>query len=134
MEQRWHIKKLKPYSQALRKNMTDQERHLWYDFLKDLPVTVKRQRIINGYIADFYIPSARLVIELDGSQHYTEDGIEYDSVRSGVMESLGLTVLRYSNAEINSSFSSVCEDILAHLTASKPSPDGEGGICEANDG
>ena len=134
MEQRWHVKKLKPYSQTLRKNMTEQERHLWYDFLRYLSIPVKRQRIINGYIADFYIPSARLVIELDGSQHYTDDGLEYDNIRNGTMESLGLTVLRYSNAEVNSRFSSVCEDILSHLPVPKPSPDGEGGICEANDG
>ena len=66
---------LKPYAQRLRRDMTKEERHLWYDFLKSLPVTTKRQMVIGSYIVDFYIASAKLVIELDGSQHYEEQGV-----------------------------------------------------------
>ena len=111
----WYQKKLKPHAQKLRREMTKEERKLWYDFLKSLPVTVKRQKIIGGYIADFYIPSVKTVIELDGSQHYSEEGQEYDQERNTYMESLGLTVLRYSNADVNCNFSVVCEDILSKL-------------------
>ena len=108
----WYKKDLKPHAQELRKNMTKEERKLWYDFLKSFPAIVKRQKIIGGYIADFYIPSAKLVIELDGSQHYTEEGKEYDKERDEYMRSAGITVLRYSNSDINYNFSGVCEDIL----------------------
>ena len=124
MKNTWYSKDLKPYAQELRrnKNMTPQERKLWYHFLKDLPFPVKRQKIIGSYIADFYIPSGKLVIELDGSQHYTEEGKEYDSERDQYMHSLGITVLRYSNSDLTGNFAGVCENILAHL----PSPHGEG--------
>ena len=108
-------KRLLGYSRELRKNMTRQERHLWYDFLKPLPVVFKRQKVIDGYIADFYCASARLVIELDGSQHYLEDGAEYDKIRDAALKAHGLMVLRYSNADVNENFSGVCEDILKHL-------------------
>ena len=116
MKNSWYSKNLKPYAQELRKNrtMTPQEKQLWYHFLKDLPFTVKRQKIIGGYIADFYIPFAKIVIELDGSQHYTEEGCEYDAERNGYMESLGITVLRYSNSDVDQNFSGVCEDIRSH--------------------
>ena len=95
--------------------MTKEERRLWYDFLKNLPITVKRQKIIGGYIVDFYIPSAKLVIELDGSQHYSDGGVEYDQERNAYMESLGLTVLRYPNSEVTGHFQSVCGNILSYL-------------------
>ena len=118
-------KKLKTNSQTLRKNMTKEERHLWYDFLKELPVTIHRQKIIGRYIVDFYCASAGLVIELDGSQHYFDDGIESDKIRDSYLNSLGLTVLRYSNDDVNNSFESVCQDIFNFLSsknAVKPSP------------
>ncbi len=113
MKNSWYTKELKPYAQELRKNetMTPQEKQLWYHFLKNLPFTVKRQKIFGGYIADFYIPSAKIVIELDGSQHYSEEGLEYDQERNEYMESLGITVLRYSNADVDKNFDAVCEDI-----------------------
>ena len=98
--------------------MTKEERRLWYDFLKSLPVSVKRQKIIGSYIADFYIPSDKLVIELDGSQHYSDEGKDYDAERDAFMASLGVTVLRYSNADISENFTGVCEDILAHIKSS----------------
>ena len=107
--------KLTPNAKALRRNMTKEERHLWYDFLKTLPVTVNRQKGIGNYIADFYIASGKLVIELDGSQHYREDGVTADSIRDAYFEHLGLTVLRYYNLYIQRRFDSVCQDILNHL-------------------
>ena len=116
--------KLSPNAKTLRKNMTKEERHLWYDFLKPLPVMVHRQKVIGSYIVDFYIASADLVIELDGSQHYDEAGRRADECRDAYLRSLGLTVLRYSNADIQQRFGSVCEDIWDRLQVSekKPSP------------
>ena len=122
MEKTWYTKELKPHAQDLRRNMTKEERRLWYDFLKNLQITAKRQRIIGSYIADFYIPSEKLVIELDGSQHYSEEGTEYGRVRDDYMKSLGLTVLRYSNSDISNNFKGVCEDILSHLPHEKALP------------
>ena len=95
--------------------MTKQERKLWYDFLKQLPVTVKRQELIGRYIADFYIPSAKLAIELDGSQHYEEKGLAYDKARSDFFAEQGITVLRYPNNEVMQNFTGVCEHILEAL-------------------
>ena len=113
-----HNPKLKPYAQKLRRDMTKEERHLWYDFLCQLPVRFNRQKVIGPYIADFYCASARLVIELDGSQHYEEDGIASDRARDDFLSGLGLNVLRYSNADVNQNFRSVCEDIFKHLQIS----------------
>ena len=107
--------KLSPNARALRKNMTKEERHLWYDFLKTLPQTVHRQKILGQYIVDFYIASAQLVIELDGSQHYEAAGQIKDAQRDQYLQSIGCKVLRYSNADINQRFASVCEDIYNHL-------------------
>ncbi len=106
-----HNGKLVHLSRTLRKNMTKQERHLWYDFLKQLPVTVHRQKVFGSYIVDFYIAEAKLVIELDGSQHYEEAEKEKDSQRDAYLESLGLTVLRIPNNAVNENFSGVCEHI-----------------------
>ena len=102
-------------SKSLRKNMTKEERHLWYDFLKTLPLTVHRQKVIGRYIVDFYIAQSKLVIELDGSQHYEDQGKAADTVRDAFLKSLGITILRYSNLEVNREFRAVCEDILNHL-------------------
>lgn len=107
---------LKRNSQQLRKDMTPQERKLWYVFLKSLPQHFYRQRIIGNYIVDFYCPSAKLIIELDGSQHYEADGKLKDAERDNYMSSLGIMVLRYSNRDINERFKSVCEDIYNHLS------------------
>ena len=107
--------KLQPYAQKLRRDMTKEERHLWYDFLKQLPVTVHRQKIFGNYIADFYIAAAKLVIELDGSQHYEETNRQKDVLRDAYFQSIGCKVLRYSNEEINQRFAGVCEDILKHM-------------------
>ncbi|MBQ3011516.1 MAG: DUF559 domain-containing protein [Oscillospiraceae bacterium] len=95
--------------------MTKEERHLWYDFLKGLPVMVHRQKVIGNYIADFYIAEKRIVIELDGSQHYEDDAKIADSQRDAYFASLGITVLRYSNADVNWHFETVCQDIWNHV-------------------
>ena len=107
--------KLIPNAKKLRKTMMKEERHLWYDFLKQLPVTVHRQKTIGNYIVDFYIASAKLVIELDGSQHYEPQHQNSDRERDAGLAAAGCKVLRYSNADINCRFRDVCEDILAHL-------------------
>ena len=107
--------KLRPYAQKLRWEMTKEERHLWYDFLRSLPVTFHRQKVIGSYIVDFYCADAKLVIELDGSQHYENAGLEEDHQRDRYLAGIGLRVLRYSNADVNLRFEQVCEDILNHL-------------------
>ena len=107
--------KLIPNAKELRKNMTKEERHLWYDFLKQLPVTVHRQKVLGRYIVDFYIASANVVIELDGSQHYENENVVKDRIRDNYLESLGCQVLRYSNADVNLRFANVCEDIYNHI-------------------
>jgi len=91
--------------------MTKEERHLWYDYLKLLPITVRRQKVIGTYIVDFYIAEAKLVIELDGSQHFEESGQEKDAQRDAYLESLGLTVLRIPNNAVTENFRGVCEKI-----------------------
>ena len=102
-------------SKTLRKNMTKEERHLWYDFLKALPETFNRQKVYGDYILDFYCAQKKLVIELDGSQHYGVTGQTTDKVRDAYLSRHGLTILRYSNPDINQNFAGVCTDILHHL-------------------
>ena len=116
--------RLRANARSLRKNMTKEERRLWYEFLKDLPVQVRRQHMIDCYIVDFYCAAAKLVIELDGSQHYDPAGQAKDRDRDRYLRSRGLEVARYSNLDIAQNFSGVCEDILRRIAASKPSPYG----------
>ena len=85
--------KLTGNAKTLRKNMTKEERHLWYDFLKSLSITVNRQKVIGNYIVDFYIAAAKLVIELDGSQHYEDDGMDNDIKRDTFLNDLAIGVL-----------------------------------------
>ena len=108
--------KLTGNAQTLRKNMTKEEKHLWYDFLKKLPVTVHRQKVIDKYIVDFYCAEAKLVIELDGSQHYEPKGKEEDQIRDEFLQSLGIAVVRYSNLDIQKRFEAVCQDLLRRLS------------------
>ncbi len=103
--------KLIPRAKELRRNATPQERHLWYDFLRDFPVRFQRQKAIDTFIADFYCHAAKLIIEVDGSQHYEPQGIAYDEERSAALSKYGLTVLRFSNREIDREFPAVCEQI-----------------------
>ena len=102
---------LKVTAQNLRKSMTKQERHLWYDFLKDYPITINKQRPIECYIVDFFCFKAKLVIEIDGSQHFTKDGLLYDKIRTDVLQLHGLEVIRFSNHEVDTMFESVCDAI-----------------------
>ena len=106
-----HMKRnlnLSDRAKDLRKNMTKQEKHLWYDFLSKHEVRWYKQRIIDNYIVDFYCSRAKLVIELDGSQHYTKDGTEYDNERTNVLREYGIEVIRFSNNEIDTCFDGVC--------------------------
>lgn len=102
---------MNPRARKLRKEMTRQERHLWYDFLRLYPVKIYRQRVIDSFIVDFYCASAKLVIELDGSQHYDEEGLAYDAMRTKALEGYGLKVVRFSNLDIDKNFEGVCAAI-----------------------
>jgi len=92
----------------LRRAMTRQEKHLWYDFLSKYPIKIYRQRVIDNFIADFYCHKARLVIEIDGAQHYSPDGRTYDEHRTEILQKYGLTVLRFTNFDIEKQFQGVC--------------------------
>ena len=108
-------KNLVSTAQHLRNNMTAEEKHLWYDFLKKLPVTVNRQKNIGNYILDFFISSKRIAIEIDGAQHNMSEHKKADTKRDIDLTNLGITVLRYTNLDISKNFNAVCEDILKHL-------------------
>lgn len=98
-------------AKELRRKMTPHERKLWYLFLRNYPIKIYKQRIIGSFIVDFYCHRAKLVIEVDGSQHYEENEIAYDKERSAYLQSLGLKVVRYSNREITWNFKKVCEQL-----------------------
>ena len=108
-------KKLVSNAKALRKNMTPEEKHLWYDFLSKYPVRFQRQKAIDKFIADFYCHKAKLVIELDGSQHYTPEHQASDKERDSCLASWGISVLRYSNDSLRTNFDGVAQDILQAL-------------------
>ena len=95
-------------ARRLRREMTRHEKHLWYDYLRHYPVKIYKQRIIDNFIADFYCHQAKLIIELDGSQHYTEEGQIRDRARTDILERYGLYVLRFSNNDIDTKFKNVC--------------------------
>ena len=113
-----HNKQLVPFAKQLRKEMTKEERHLWYDFLRTYPVRFSRQKVLGKYIADFYSAEAQLIIELDGSQHYEDSHAEKDTERSAFLESYGLAVIRIPNNEISRNFQGVCEYIDAAVRQS----------------
>ena len=108
-------KSLVENAQRLRKEMTPEEKKLWYDLLKRLPLTVRRQHNIENYIVDFYIASKNIVIEVDGLQHLSEDGKAYDEIRDKSLAEWGIKTLRYSNELINKNFTKIAEDILQNL-------------------
>ena len=108
---RKHNKFLVPFAKELRKNMTKEEKHLWYDFLRTHPVKFIRQKVFGNYIADFYSAEAQLIIELDGSQHHTIESEEYDEKRTLFFNEYGVTVLRINNSDINRNFNEVCKYI-----------------------
>lgn len=104
-------KKLLENSRELRKHMTPQEGKLWHMYLKRYPLKFYRQRTINNYIVDFYCSKERLIIEIDGSQHYTENGKAQDTVRTELLEKYDLKVIRFSNNDIDKNLYGVCEII-----------------------
>ena len=108
-------KNLVNHAQFLRKNMTPEEKHLWYDFLKRLPVNVRRQHNIENYIVDFYIAEKKIVIEVDGRQHLLPEHKEADKQSDAALATWEISVLRYSNDNIRNNFNAVAEDILKHL-------------------
>ena len=108
---RKHNKQIVPLAKSLRKHMTKEERHLWYDFLRTYPVKFLRQKPIGHYIADFYCARAKIVIELDGSQHYEDRQMEKDIERTKDLSQFGITVIRIPNHQINQNFRNVCEYI-----------------------
>ena len=119
----------KKFSQELRKCATKEENALWYQYLRKHPVQFRRQCVFGQYIVDFYCSKARLVIELDGSQHYGTDGIAYDAQRTQYLESLGLKVLRFCNADVTQHLRGVCQQIdneIQRRYCSDPLPDGVG--------
>ncbi len=110
MEHKYNKKLITP-ARELRKNMTKEERHLWYDYLRNYPVRFYRQKVLGKYIVDFYCDKAKLAIELDGSQHYEEAGLTYDRRRTEYLSTFGITVVRIPNNAVNENFSGVCEYI-----------------------
>ena len=116
--QRKHNKQLIPLAKHLRREMTKEQRHLWYDFLRSYSVRFSRQKVLGKYIADFYSAEARLVIELDGSQHYENDNTEKDAERTVFLEGYGLRVIRIPNNEVSRNFRGVCEHIDAAVKQS----------------
>ena len=118
-----HNRELVPFSKKQRAEMTKEERHLWYDFLRGHPARFSRQKVLGQYIADFYSPQAKLVIELDGSQHYTEESTREDAERTAFLEGYGLTVIRIPNNAVHTNFRGVCEYIDAAVRQSLRQPD-----------
>ena len=106
-----HSTKNIEHARELRRNMTRPERHLWYDFLRPYPVKIMKQKPIGNYIVDFFCESAKLVIEIDGTQHFEDPGLDSDRRRTKYLEGLGLTVARYSNTEVDRNFSAVCAEL-----------------------
>ena len=106
-------KNLIPLAKSLRKHATPQENHLWYDFLRSYTPRFQRQKTIGQFIADFYCEKARLVIELDGSRHFTPEGHTYDEARTAAIETIGVEVLRFTNRDIDSDYRAVCTKIDA---------------------
>ncbi len=106
-----HNPNLTPNARELRKNMTKEEKQLWYNFLNKTSVRFLRQKVIDNYIVDFYCSKLNLIIELDGSQHYEEKGLHKDKIRTEKLEERQLTVIRIPNNEIWNNFDGVCEYI-----------------------
>ena len=106
-----HNSKLTERARELRRNATKQENHLWYDFLAKYPIRFRRQVTMQNYIVDFFCATANLIIEVDGSQHFTPEGIAYDAERTAVLQALGYEVLRFSNEDVDHCFDGVCAKI-----------------------
>ena len=116
---RKHNSKIVPFAKELRKNMTKEERHLWYDFLRNYPEKFTMQKVLGKYIADFYCAEVNLVIEIDGSQHFCKEGMEKDRIRTEYLKEYGIEVLRIANNEVNYKFEEVCEYIDYNINLRK---------------
>ena len=128
-----HNKQLVPFAKQLRKEMTKEECHLWYDFLRTYPVHFSRQKVLGKYIVDFYSAEAKLVIELDGSQHYEDSNPEKDAERTAFLKGYGLTIIRIPNNEISQNFLGVCAyiDMMVKQSLSQlrcPAPFAQGSL------
>ena len=119
-----HNPQLVTLARQLRKEMTKEERHLWYDFLRSYPVRFSRQKVLGRYIADFYSAQAKLIVELDGSQHYQDDQRAKDEERTAFLQGYGLKVIRIPNIEVNRNFDGVCRTIDAAVRQSLSQPKG----------
>ena len=131
-----HNKHLTTLSQQLRKNMTQEEKTLWYQYLRNYKPQFRRQVTFGNCILDFYCAAARLAVELDGSQHYEEVAMEADRERDAYLNSLGLTVLRYTNLDVNRKFKEVCEDVyrqIMQVSTSSPAAAGASPLGEAKE-
>ena len=106
------------FAKKLRKNATPQENHLWYDFLAKYKIRFQRQKAINDFVADFYCHKAKLIIEIDGSQHYTQEGRKKDEFRTEILSGYNLKVIRFTNYQIDTNFRGVCEYIDRVVEAS----------------
>ena len=127
-----HNSSLVPFAKELRNNMTKEESHLWYDFLKGYAPRFQRQKIIGKYILDFYCAAANMEVELDGSQHYSAEGKENDGERTKALEEYKIKVLRFSNLEIKQNFEGVCRkienEVKQSLTACGGAPFTQGSL------
>ncbi len=108
-------RRMKTLAKNMRRHMTKYEYRLYAGFLSTLPTTVCRQKVIGEYIVDFLLPAEKLIIEVDGSQHFTPEGLAKDAARDAALEGEGYTVLRYSNSDIYQNLEGVAEDILNRL-------------------
>ena len=104
-----HNPQLTSISRTLRKHMTEEEKRVWYDYLRHKPIRVLRQKVIDNYVLDFYYPPKRIAIELDGSQHYTAEGLLKDEIRTEHIAQYGITVYRIPNNAVNYNFEGVCQ-------------------------
>ena len=106
-----HNSKLTSRAQTLRKNMTKEERRLWYEYLHNYPYRFRRQVTVGNYILDFYCAAVKLAVELDGSQHYEPEQLPYDACRTAYLNQLGIRVLRFSNLDVLKNLRGVCQQI-----------------------
>ena len=104
-------KALRTFAKEMRRKMTKEERHLWFDFLRGYPLRFQRQKIMGDYILDFYCAAVRLAIELDGSQHYEPEAVARDKARTAWLAEQGVKVIRFANLDIWSHFEDVKEAV-----------------------
>jgi len=116
---------LKQLARDLRNGMTQAEKNLRYHFLSKCEYKFQRQKPIDWYIVDFFCNELKLIIEIDGDSHFTDEAIKYDAERTKVLERLGFQVMRFTNEEVFHHFEEVCKKIIDHRTS--PTPPSKGG-------